>query len=162
MAGKVKQEKKPASSRVELQLARALADYDNLVKRARREREEVVLRATKSLVEDLLPVLDSIERAQEHLKDEGLKMAISHLHGVLRGHGVEEIMVAVGDKFDAGIHEATAVIGGGKDGTIASVVARGYKWKDGVVLRPVKVQVYGEKPEKEKELEQEMARGDYA
>lgn len=138
MAGKVKKGKID----LELQLARALADYDNLVKRLSREREEVVLRATKGLVEDLLPVVDSIERAQEHLKDEGLKISLDHLHKVLQEHGVEEIIVAAGDKFDAGIHEATAVIGGGKDGTIASRVAKGYKWRDGAVVRPVKVKVH--------------------
>lgn len=157
MARKVRKSQKDT----ELQLARALADYDNLVKRLSREREEVVLRATKGLVADLLPVVDSIERAQEHLKDEGLKMALTHLHKVLREHGVEEIMVSAGDKFDAGIHEAGVIIDGGKDGTIAKVLAKGYKWKDGAVLRPVKVQVYGEKPEKEKEVEQELGRGDY-
>ncbi|MBI4032912.1 MAG: nucleotide exchange factor GrpE [Candidatus Blackburnbacteria bacterium] len=158
MAREVKKGKRD----LELQLARALADYDNLVKRASKEREEVVLRATKGFVEDLLPVVDSLERAQEHLKDKGFEMALSSLGQVLRNHGVEEIAVSTGNKFDAGIHEAGAVVNGGKDGTIAGVLAKGYRWKDGTVLRPVKVQVYGEKPEKEDEIERELERGDYA
>ncbi|MDO8503687.1 MAG: nucleotide exchange factor GrpE [bacterium] len=140
MAGKVKKDKKD----IELQLARALADYDNLVKRWNREREEVVLRATKGLVEDLLPVVDSIERAQEYLKDEGLKMALTHLHKVLQERGVEMIEVALGDQFDSRLHEALDAVPGGNQGTIAEILAQGYRWKDGMVIRPVKVRVYGE------------------
>lgn len=157
MGARVKRDQK----KLEEQLARALADYDNLVKRAEREKGEVVLRATKRLVEDLLPIIDGLERAEEHLKDEGLRMALEHFYSVLGSHGVEEIPVKLGDKFDSDRHEVIEIIEGGKRGTIAKVLFKGYRWLDGTVLRPVKVQVYGEEPEKEKELDKEMTRGDY-
>lgn len=123
-------------------LARALADYQNLVKRAEREREEVYLRATRNFVEDLLPVVDDLERAQVHLQDQGLGMGLEHLKRVLDSHGVVEIPVKPGDEFDSQIHEAIDSAGGGEKNTLAQVLAKGYKWKDGKIVRPAKVMVY--------------------
>lgn len=123
-------------------LARALADYDNLVKRQERERSEVYLRATREIIEDLLPVVDDLERAQAHLQDQGLKMALDHFYNVLSEHGVVEILTQVGDNFDSLIHEAIDSTEGGSRNTIAQVYAKGYKWKDGKVIRPARVQVY--------------------
>lgn len=140
--------------KINKQLARALADYDNLVKRFERERPEVIKRATKSLVEDLLPVLDNLDRARAHLKDSGLDMAVSQFETILANYGVEEIMTIIGDKFDNNVHEAIEIVDpdsigveGTKEqnGTIAAVLARGWKWQDGQVIRPAKVKVYGEK-----------------
>lgn len=155
MARKVKDKE------LEARLARALADYDNLVKRVEREKEEFAVRATKNLIEDLLPVIDDFERASEHLQDEGLKMALDQLYRILAKYGVEEIPTRPGDKFDSTVHEALDTANGGKTGTIAKVLLKGYRWQDGQVLRPAKVQVYGEEPKKEEELDKEMIRGDY-
>lgn len=126
-------------------LARALADYQNLVKRLEKEREEVYLRATQNFVEDLLPVVDDLERAQSHLQDEGLKMGIDHLNQVLDAHGVVEIITKPGDNFDSLLHEAIDSIEGAPENTIAQVLTKGYKWKDGKVIRPAKVTVYNSK-----------------
>lgn len=123
-------------------LARALADYDNLVKRQVREREEFYLRATRNLVEDLLPIVDDFERAQSHLQDDGLKMGLDNFSRVLDSHGVVEIPTKVGDNFDSEVHEAIDSIEGENPGTIAQVFAKGYKWKDGKIIRPAKVSVY--------------------
>lgn len=146
---------------LEEKLARALADYDNLVKRFDRDKKEFEKRASELIVRDLLPVLDDLVRAQKHLVDEGLGMAIGHFTGVLEKFGVQEINTARGDEFDASIHEALETREGGKEGTIAEVLSPGYKWDDGRVLRPARVAVYGPRPEKEKELDQELGRGDY-
>ena len=145
MAGKVK---KPLKE----QLALALADYDNLVKRLEREKEEIVGRATKNLIEDLLPAIDNLERANNHLKDSGLGMAVDQLKTTLIRYGVEEISTEQGDKFDSGVHEAVEIVEGSEmqSGTIAEVLSRGWKWQDGMVIRPVKVKVYGEKQEERK------------
>lgn len=128
-------------------LARALADYDNLVKRFEKERQEITLRATESLLKDLLPVIDSLERAQEHLKDQGLGMALDYLYQVLAEYGVKAVDVRVGDEFDESLHEALEAVPGAKQGTVAKVLAKGYRWTDGRVLRPAKVAVYGERVE---------------
>lgn len=136
MGAKVKKQKD-----LELQLVRALADYDNLVKRIDKEKEEIFARATRRLVEDLLPVIDDLERAQDNLKDEGLQMALAHIRRVLETHGVREIKAGKGDRFDAKTHEAIDTAEGGKQGVIAKVFEKGYEWNDGTVIRPVKVAV---------------------
>ena len=123
-------------------LARTLADYDNLVKRSVREREDIYLRATRNFVEDLLPVLDDLERAEVHLQDQGLKMGMDHLRRVLDTHGVSEIPVEQNQEFDSLLHEAIDSTEGEKENTIAQVFSKGYMWKDGKVIKPAKVQVY--------------------
>ncbi len=151
MAKKLKSEKQKASSEqaenTELEelknkLARALADYDNLVKRLSRERDEVTIRANKNLLEDLLPVLDNLIRAQEHLKDQGLEMGISQFKQILGKYGVEEIKVESGVEFDATLHEAIDSRDGGEQGKVAEQVAKGFMWRNGTVIRPARVIVY--------------------
>lgn len=134
----IEQEKEELKNR----LARALADYDNLVKRQVRERDEIYLRATRNFVEDLFQVLDGLERAEEYLQDPGLKMAMLQLRQTLLKQGLVEIAPRSGDKFDANLHEVIDTIGGGDLGIIARLLTKGYKWMYGKVLRPAKVQVY--------------------
>lgn len=123
-------------------LARALADYQNLVKRVEREKIEIYTRSSRNLIEELLPGLDILETAQAHLKDPGLEVAQNHFAQALEKAGLEEIKVLPGDTFNANCHEAVETKEGGEAGTIAHVVRTGYKWKDGMVLRPTKVEVY--------------------
>ena len=128
------------------QLTRCLADYQNLINRVEREKTEIVARANKDLVENFLPVLDNLTRAQKHLDDEGLGMAIAEFEGVLREAGVLRIEIKTGDRFDENIHEVGEVVdllvGGGDSGVVAEVTRQGYKWIDGTVLRPARVKVY--------------------
>lgn len=138
---------------LENKLARSLADYQNLLKRVEKEKEETILKATRRLVEDLLPVLDDFERAQNHLDDQGLKMAIDQFHQVLNENGVEEIPTQPGDKFDSSVHEVIEKVPGGQKGEVAQILTKGYKWINGTLIRPVKVQVYDQHFEKEEELE---------
>lgn len=123
-------------------LARALADYDNLVKRLSRERDEITVRANKNMLEDLLPVLDNIDRAQSHLKDQGLGMGLTQFAQVLEKYGVQEIKVEEGLEFDAMRHEAIDSRDGGVKGQVAEVLVKGFTWRDGSVVRPAKVAVY--------------------
>lgn len=169
MAGKIKDKRnllrRPADGGIkdlEERLVRALADYQNLVKRIDREKHEVVIRANKNLLKDILPILDILGAAQEHLKDQGLAMALSQFNGVFEKYGVKEIDAKAGDKFDEHLHEVTEVTDGGETGTIAKVLKKGYRWQDGVVLRPAQVIVYnGISKKTEKELDRELRRGDY-
>lgn len=140
MTGKTKQ--KNENKELREKLARALADYQNLAKRIDREKEEIVARANKNLLKELLPVLDNLEAAQVHLEDQGLVMAINQFKNILEQNGVEEIKTQRGDDFDEVRHEAAEVAEGGEKGKIAEVLRKGYKWKDGMVLRPVQVKVY--------------------
>lgn len=121
-------------------LARALADYDNLIKRFSKQQDEIIIRSNKHLLEDLLPILDNLERAQSHLKDQGLQMAIDELGKVLYKYGLTEI--DTNGEFDSRMHEAIDYMEGGVEGKIAQIVTKGYQWRDGMVLRPAKVTVY--------------------
>lgn len=124
------------------QLARALADYDNLKKRTEIERGQFIKIANLGLVARLLPVLDMLDSAQVHLKDSGLAIAIKEFQATLSETGVEEIETKTGDKFDEKIHEAVET-GPGKTGQIVEVVQKGYRMKDGPVVRHVRVRVGG-------------------
>jgi len=143
------------------QLARALADYDNLRKRTENEKEEFVKIASLRLVIRLLPILDMLEEAQKHLRDSGIAITAKEFNDVLSQEGIEKIAAGPGLKFDENVHEALESVEGGKDGEIAEVVLPGWKYKDGPVIRVAKVKVFGKKSEKREELEKEMARGDY-
>lgn len=127
------------------QLARALADYDNLQKRTEKEREEWTRFASKSLVTKFLPIYDMILSAQKHLSDPGIAIVVSNFENILLEEGIEIIRPKVGDKFDENLHEAldaeeTKDLE--KVGKISSVVLPGFRFKDGMVIRHAKVNVF--------------------
>jgi molecular chaperone GrpE len=124
------------------QLARALADYDNLRKRVERERQEFEKKANLSLAIKLLPVLDVLRQAQNHLKDPGIAITIGQFEETLISEGIEEIKVSEGDKFDPQLHEAleAAKSTEGK-GEIVEVILPGWKFENGSVIRHARVKV---------------------
>jgi len=143
------------------QLARALADYDNLRKRIERQKEEFERYANIKLAIRLLPVLDVLKQAQNHLKDPGVAITVSEFENALKEEGIEEIKVKPGDEFNPQFQEVTDALSGGKKGTVAEVLLSGWRFTEGRVIRPAKVKVYGEKSKNEKELEKEVLREDY-
>jgi len=130
------------------QLARALADYDNLRKRSELEREVLLKYSSERIVARILPLLDSIENAQKHLKDSGLAIIIADFKKLLYDEMLEEILPKKGDNFNEELHEAIEACEGGKKGTIAELILQGWKFMDGPVLRHAKVKVYGDKIER--------------
>lgn len=122
-------------------LARALADYDNLAKRVDRERLELGKIASVGVIVKLLPVLDNLERAQEHIKDSGLAIAIGELINVLKDEGFTVISPSIGDIFNENTMEAIEVVEGTSDNTVVEVVLSGWKYEDGTVVRHAKVKV---------------------
>ena len=124
------------------QLARALADYDNLRKRVEREKEDWEKLASLKLILRLLPVLDNLRQAQNHLEDAGLAITIGELENLLRDEGIEEIKPNKGDSFDHNLHEVIEVVEKCKEeNKIEDVVLSGWKFKDGIVIRHAKVKV---------------------
>lgn len=120
---------------------RALADYQNLVKRVEADKREIVKFASLNLITKLLPVLDILELAATHSKDSGVIMAVKQFQDVLTGEGLQIIEPKNGDVFDHNIHDCLETMPGDLDKTIAEVVYKGYKIED-VVLRPAKVKVW--------------------
>src|SRR5688500_14087883 len=96
-------------------LLRALAETENVRRRAQRDREEYVKYAAESLLKDLVPVLDNLDRAlaAARAKDnaagvvEGVELIQRDLLRVLERAGVTRYS-AVGQRFDPTRHEAIA------------------------------------------------------
>jgi len=124
------------------QLARALADYDNLRKRVDREREDFEKVANVKLAIRLLPVLDILKEAQKHLGDPGIAITITQFEEALKEEGIEEIKVAAGDEFNPQLHEAVEVVKDGKGrGKVKETVLSGWRFSQGPVIRHVRVKV---------------------
>lgn len=122
-------------------LARALADYDNLTKRVDREREMLGKIASVEITTKLLPVLDNLENAQNHLQDAGLAICIGEFKKVLNEENLVEINPKVGDDFDENTMEAIEVVAGERDNIVSELVLKGWKFTDGMVIRHAKVKV---------------------
>jgi len=127
------------------QLVRALADYQNQNKRFQEERQQIFTAASQNVLENLIPVLDILEKAQSHLKDQGLEMAISQFKKVLSDEGLEEIKPEEHNPFDHEVMEVVESIEGDEKDTVAEVVLNGWKFRDGKVVRFAKVKVFGGK-----------------
>lgn len=117
---------------------RARADYLNLERRIEKEKGRFVKFSNAVLLDKLLPVLDNLERAQKHLKDRGLALALEQMGQVLLAEGVEEIK-AKGRKFDPEAMDCLEIVKGKKD-IVVAVIDKGYTL-NGRVLRPAKVKV---------------------
>ena len=129
-------------------LVRRQADFDNYRKRIERERREEGRRGAGRLLQEMLPVLDGLERAlRSHdnpVYDEyrkGVELIYRHLWDTLAKHGLERI-AAAGKQFDPHFHEAIERVETREypDGAIIEVVQEGYLF-DGRVLRPSLVRV---------------------
>ncbi len=131
---------------------RALAEAENVRKRADRDRREAELYGATRLARDLLPVYDNLRRALDAASDEqraaasafieGVELTLKELQKTLNRHGVSQITPAVGDTFDPTLHQAMfeAPLPGTKAGQIIQVMAEGFLLNDRL-LRPAQVGV---------------------
>lgn len=116
-------------------LQRVNAEYANYRKRSEREREEVVPLAQAALLAQLLPVLDDIDRADEHGDlTGGFKNVADALRKVLTDAGLTEF-AAVGDDFDPQIHQAVAQQPSPdvESEQLGAVMRKGYRVRDRVI-----------------------------
>ena len=130
-------------------LLRALAEADNIRRRAQRDRDDYVKYATESLMRDLVPVLDNLDRALESARAAagaasvvtGVELIQRELLRVLERSGVTRYS-AVGQPFDPTRHEAIArvVSTEAAPDTVVNETAPGYLL-NGRVLRPAMVAV---------------------
>ncbi|MGK3989155.1 nucleotide exchange factor GrpE [Sorangium sp. So ce136] len=101
------------AARMREQLLRTAADFDNFRKRSRREAEEAQRRGRESILKDLLPVFDNLERAASHAESapdaksvaEGVRIVAKQFVDTLERMGIKRI-AAVGKPFDPSVHEA--------------------------------------------------------
>ncbi len=131
---------------------RAAADYQNFKRRVEQERSEFTQIANASLIFNLLPIVDDLERALDnvdaHLAGltwlDGVRLIHRKFEALLEMNGVAEIP-ADGQKFDPNVHEAV-MYAEGEAGKVLNVAQKGYTL-GGRVLRPAMVVVGGKQPE---------------
>jgi molecular chaperone GrpE len=132
---------------------RAVAELDNVRKRARRDVGVAESRGVFKLARELLPALDNFERAlaaaeaqpenRDHHLTDGIRLVQSELLGALSRVGIVPDSPK-GERFDPHRHEAVAQqpVDGAEAGTIVEVYSAGYTYGEDV-LRPAKVVVAG-------------------
>jgi molecular chaperone GrpE len=128
-------------------LARLQAEFDNARKRAAREQQEFREFAAADVIKNILPVLDSFERAlkapagdSDDLRS-GLELIYRQFQDALQKMGVRPIE-SVGKPFDPRVHEAIEMVdtSEAEDHHVLDELQRGYNYK-GRLLRPAMVRV---------------------
>lgn len=131
---------------------RALADAENMRKRADRDRREAENYGGSKLARDMLPVYDNMRRALEAATDEqrevsgalleGVELTMRELINVFKKHGIEPIEPEAGERFDPQLHQAMfeAPLPNTKAGDIIQVSQAGFMLHDRL-LRPAQVGV---------------------
>ena len=127
-------------------LKRVAAEFDNYRKRVARDQQSLAARAHERLVEELLPVLDDLERAlaaaEEHEEgklEEGVRLVHRSLRDALTREGLAEI--ETNGRFDPHVHEALlSQPSDAEEGSVLEVLQKGYRLGDRVI-RPARVVV---------------------
>lgn len=129
---------------------RLAAEFDNYKKRMSRQFEEVIRGANEHLLEQLLPVLDNLERALDHAQQEqnntalfaqGVQLILDQFKNVLAQAGLQ-VMEAEGQPFDPELYDAVMQMESSDHdpGRVMQIVEQGYMLNDRV-LRHAKVVV---------------------
>ena len=117
-------------------LQRLQAEFLNYKRRVDRDRALTSDNATYKVLEPIIEVLDTIDRAREHSELEGgLKAVAEQLERVVSGLGLTRFG-APGDAFDPTLHEALSHLGTDPEVeviTAKAVAKAGYKINDRVV-----------------------------
>ncbi|MEQ6918033.1 nucleotide exchange factor GrpE [Halomonas aquatica] len=130
------------------QALRAAAEAQNVRRRAEQEAEKARKFALEKFVKELLPVVDSLEKALESMGDgaseahlEGVSMTLKMQHDVLSKFGVE-VVEPHGEPFDPQYHEAMAMVPNPEmePNTVMDVMQKGYLL-NGRLVRPAMVVV---------------------
>ena len=127
-----------------------VAEFENYRKRTIKEKADLILNGGEKTITSLLPVLDDLERAMQHMNDaadvaslrEGVSLIINKLNTVLSEQGLKRIDTQDAD-FTTDLHEAIAFIPAPTDdlkGKVIDCVQAGYMLNE-KVIRYAKVAV---------------------
>jgi molecular chaperone GrpE len=141
------QEKERKAGEFKDDLQRKQAELENYRKRMVREQTRIIDQANRRLIEQLLPVIDNLEKALQSSQasddklTEGVRMIYGQLMEVLKKEGLEEIN-PLGHPFDPEVCEAVmAVVSDNhEDETVVEVHQKGYRYK-GNLVRPARASV---------------------
>ena len=140
-------------------LLRAVAETENLRKRAARERADAERYAIAGFARDMAGAADDLARALDNLPEslreakdaaaliEGLELTRRNLDAAFERHGLTRIDPQPGEPFDHNVHEAMFELEapGAEPGTVVQVVETGYRIRDRL-LRPARVGVAKRRP----------------
>ena len=123
---------------------RQAAEFDNYRKRTIQEKADLLKYGAQKAVEALLPVVDDIERAMQHIGKaedvesvkEGMTLIYQKFQKYLEQQQVSVIPASQGDDFDDSIHEAVTMFPApdpSLKGKVVDCVTKGYKLYDKVV-----------------------------
>lgn len=126
---------------------RLQAEYSNYMRRTQQEKETIGLFANEKIINELIPVIDSMERAMEACTNKeddmykGIELVHKQLIDCLQKFGVEEID-AIDQDFDPNLHLAVMQesVEGIEPNKVVMVLQKGYKLKS-KVLRATMVKV---------------------
>lgn len=135
------------------QRMRALAETENVRKRAGRDLEETAKYAVTPFAREMVSVLENLKRASENIHahagdsdltrtlDEGVELTLKELLAIFERYGIRRID-PMGARFDHNLHQAVAQIDRADmpPGTVVQVVEAGYVIHDRL-LRPAMVVV---------------------
>ena len=134
-------------AKVKDQLLRTVAEMENVRRRSQRDIENAHKFAVEKLLGDLLPVLDSLEKAEEVAlatdnaagMAEGISLSLKLYVGILEKAGVA-IVDPIGEPFDPQLHEAMAMVPNpdAEPNSVMDVMQRGYTL-NGRLVRAAKV-----------------------
>ncbi len=146
---KIAQEKENLSKAYLEHLQRLQADFENYKKRQEKKKKEFMEFANEGLLNNLLSVVDNLERALDSTKNEnnieaikqGINNTLKDFHNILIREGVHPIK-ALDQKFDPYKHEAVMSFETDKypEDTVTEELRKGYYIKS-KVLRPAMVKV---------------------
>ena len=121
---------------------RTLAEYENFRKRSEKEKAQMFELGAKSIIEQLLPVVDNFERALEHISEEekensfakGVEGIYKQIQKMFSDCDIQAIE-AVGKKFDPALHNAvmTEEEGDAEEDTVTADLQKGYTYRGNVV-----------------------------
>lgn len=121
---------------------RTLAEYENFRKRSEKEKAQMFELGAKSIIEQLLPVVDNFERALEHISEEekessfakGVEGIYKQIQKMFSDCDIQAIE-AVGQKFDPALHNAvmTEEEGDAEEDTVTADLLKGYTYRGNVV-----------------------------
>ena len=130
-------------------LLRKTAEFDNYRKRTERDRQALNEAAAASMLEELLPLMDDLDRALKadtgseggEAYRRGVELIHKQLGEILRKRGVR-VIEALGADFDPHYHQAVAYepAEGRREGEVIEEFRRGYMLGDRL-LRPSMVKV---------------------
>ena len=120
------------------------AEFDNFRKRTVMEKADLIKYGSQKAVEALLPVIDDLERAMQHIDKaddiesvkEGVALIMQKFQGYLKQQQVTVIPANPGDDFDDKIHEAITMFPApdpSLKGKIVDCPTKGYKLIDKVI-----------------------------